>query len=192
MEPFYSLSAAERVALTREAHDKGQPLMARWAEVQSDFGDRWLPRAQASAEWLAGASSVADLGCGTMNLEGCLRPGQSYIPVDVVARDNRTLVLDLNKPSDLARLPEAEACALLGVLEYSYAPDELLAALRRRYGQVVTTFNVLLDETRESRLEQGWVNHFTHSEFLELFSRHGFRLFRERFFGGRQYIFDFR
>ena len=176
-DQFYRLTPSQRIVLVREALKAGQPLMIRWAEVAPDFGDRWQARAVAAATWLTVASSVADLGCGSMNLERCLRADQRYFPVDLVRRDERTLVLDLNKPSDLAHLPKADACALLGVIEYSYVPNELLDALRGKYRQVVASFNVFNSEQNlEGRLSNGWVVHFTYDEILEMFYRHGFIL----------------
>lgn len=169
--------------------------MIRWAQVQADFGDRWQPRAELAAEWLAGANSVADLGCGSMNLERCLRPGQSYVPVDVARRDERTIILDFNRAPDLARLPPADACALLGVLEYCYEPSGLLRALRGTYRQVIATFNAgHAAESLEMRLGHGWVNHYSHGELLELFADHGFAVSREHLFEGRrrEYLFDLR
>jgi hypothetical protein len=192
MKEFYSLSATERGTLTRQALEKREPLKALWADLGPEFGEEWRNRASAAAVWLTAASSVVDLGCGSMKLEECLRPEQIYMPVDLVKRDERTLVLDLNRSLDIARLPDADACAMLGFLEYSYVPDELIAALRLRYQQVVATFSVLSGETPEWRLEQGWVNHFTLSEVPRLFVRHGFRMMREHHFRGRQYMFDFR
>ncbi len=175
MEPFYALSASDRVELTREARRNGQPLMARWASIEPDFGNRWEPRAAQAAEWLGGAASVADLGCGTMNLERYLRADQAYVPVDVVARDERTLVLDLNVTSDLARLPAADACALLGVLEYCYALEDAVEAIGATYAQVVSSFNVAFEgQSHDARLEHGWVNDCTRDEIVDLFGRHGF------------------
>ncbi len=194
-EQFYSLTADQRIALVRNAVAAGRPLMMRWARIAPNFGDKWQTRAAAAAEWLGTASSIADLGCGTMNLAHCLRPGQRYVPVDLARRDERTLVLDLNNAADLARLPAADACALLGVLEYIYRPGQLVAALHRRYRQVVAAFNILRDdECTEDRLGDGWVNHFTRKELLELFADHGFASVRDRVFSGkrREHLFDLR
>lgn len=190
---FYSLDADERIALVREAVAAGQPLMIRWAEIEPSFGDRWLPRAAAAAEWLADAATIVDLGCGSMNIERLLRPHQSYIPVDLAQRDERTIVLDLNRSSDLARLPGADACVLLGVLEYCYRPAELVAALHARYPQLVATFNLYDgDGGMDARLAHGWVNHFTREDVVSLFAQHGYRPRRERAFDGRrrECIFD--
>lgn len=194
-EQFYSFDANRRIMLVRKAVEAGQPLMIRWAKIEADFGERWQPRAAAAAQWLSAAGTVADLGCGTMTLERCLGPDQRYIPVDLARRDERTLVLDLNKVGDLARLPTADACALFGVLEYIYGPHELIAALHERYEQVVATFNVLRDdESVQDRLGHGWVNHFTRDELLSLFADHGYALARDHLFEGRrrEYLFDLR
>jgi hypothetical protein len=156
-------AAAERARLNQEALAKREPLMGRWRVLEPQFGEEWRNRAVAAAAWLGEVSSVADLGCGTMKLESCLRLGKIYIPVDVAVRDERILVRGLNKLLDLERLPACDACIMLGFLEYSYVPDELIAALRRCYRPVVTTFN-MLSESPAWRLEQGWVNHFTRSE----------------------------
>jgi hypothetical protein len=188
LKAFFVLPPSDRAAITSEARQKFEPVMMLWSE----FGEQWPVRATAAADWLAEASSVADLGCGTMSLERYLRPEQHYVPVDLLPRDERTLVLDLNKSPDIERLPTSEACAVLGFFEYSYAPDELVAMLRRRYRQVVTTFNMLGDETIEWRIEQGWVNHFTRDEFRELFARHGFGATREQNVRARENMFDFR
>jgi hypothetical protein len=177
---FYELSGEERAALAREAKAAGVPLMARWESISADFSDRWDERASRAAAWLAEAGSVADLGCGSMSLERHLRPDQTYVPVDVEARDGRTLVLDLNRPEYLSRLPKAAACALLGVLEYCYAPEDVLDAIRGGYDQAVVTFNVLTDQRNpEQRLMDGWVNHYTSGEVRMLFASHGFRIQRE-------------
>jgi hypothetical protein len=192
-EEFYRLDADRRIALVRKAIEAGQPLMIRWAEIATDFGDRWQARAATAAKWLAAASTIVDLGCGTMTLEGYLRPGQCYIPVDLARRDQRTFVIDLNQGADLARLPSADACALLGVLEYIYGPHDLMAALRRTYRQVVASFNLRRDEESvEDRLGHGWVNHFTHGELLSLFADHGYASSRFHLIEGRrhEYLFD--
>jgi hypothetical protein len=188
MKAFFVLPPSDRAAITSEARQKFEPVMMLWSEL----GEQWPVRATAAAAWLAEASSVTDLGCGTMSLERYLRPEQRYVPVDLLPRDERTLVLDLNKSLDIERLPASEACAVLGVFEYSYAPDELVAMLRRRYRQVVTTFNMLGDETLEWRIEQGWVNHFTRDEFIGLFAHRGFGATREQHVRAHENMFDFR
>lgn len=40
--------------------------MALWMGLEPEFDEDWRSRASAAAVWLAGASSVADPGCGSM------------------------------------------------------------------------------------------------------------------------------
>jgi len=195
METFYRFDREERIALTLRAREIGEPLMVRWNDLDADAGEQWDLRGAAAAEWLSAASSIADLGCGAMNLEHHLDISQTYVPVDVVRRNDRTLVLDLNKSRDLDRLPEAQACAILGVLEYVYAADALVSALGRAYRQVVVSFNVRhAGQTVGERLAHGWVNHFTYADVVHLFTARGFVRTRERQFEGRrrERLFDFR
>ena len=192
---FYELDVDQRIALVLDAIERRRPLMIRWGDVEATFGAAWASRAAAAAHWLASATSVVDIGCGAMTLEGFLDPAQAYLPVDIAPRDGRTLVLDLNQPADLNRLPSADACALLGVLEYSYEPDLLLSALGRRYAQVVMSFNPQRnDGDIAHRLANGWVNHYTREELLERVTRHGFTVAREKLFDGKreERLFDFR
>lgn len=193
MEAYYLLEREQRIALTRRAREQGVPVMALWADLPEGLGQIWERRTALAGSWLAGAAAVADVGCGTMDLERWLEPSQHYHAVDVVPRDARTLVLNLNDPADLERLPAADACALLGVLEYCYKPELLFANLRPTYPRIVMSFNVL-DEDRplESRLEHGWVNHFTFRELAALWSRHGFAAVRDHRFEGRrrEYLFE--
>lgn len=192
---FYSLSPTERIALTTTARESFEPLMLRWGEVQPDFGDRWVLRASAAAMALTGATSIADLGCGSMTLARYLKPDQSYIPVDVARRDEATIVLDLNKDDDLKRLPAADACALLGVLEYSYRPRELIKALGCHYGQIVATYNPWDGHSAlDPRLANGWVTNFRRADLLEVFSAADFNLRSEIALDttGVQYLFDFQ
>ncbi len=192
---FYGLDLASRVALVREARERGEPLLMRWSEIQPGYGDRWEPRAALAAAWLATAHRIADLGCGSMNLERHLGQGQRYVPVDLAPRDDRTIVLDVNRAPDLARLPAADACALLGVLEYAYAPDVLLAAVRDRYAQTVVSFNVREEgDDLERRVGNAWVNHWTRSQLVQLFVQHRLLVVRERVFEGprHEHLFELR
>lgn len=55
------------------------------------------------ADYLGAGSKVVDLGCGAMSLERHLPAGCQYVPSDLVARDARTRVCDLNR----ANCPQA-------------------------------------------------------------------------------------
>ena len=103
---------------------------------------------------------MADIGCGDMQLKSHLAAGCRYVPVDVVRRDVRTVVIDLNKqrlPDDL----DVNAYVVLGLLEYLFDVPAFLNGLS---GALVVSYNPV--EGREyDRTEHGWVNAFSVAEF---------------------------
>lgn len=84
--------------------------------MPAEFDETWKRRIEVMAAHLINPAVVADFGCGMMWLENFLRPGQKYLPIDYLRRDERTLVLDLNR--DSLQNVRADAAFLSGVLEY--------------------------------------------------------------------------
>jgi hypothetical protein len=172
--PFYDLSEQARVAVTEQAMSAKTTLVSRWSALALAEATPWGRRAAVAAEMLGPVRSVADIGCGLMTLEQHLGPDVRYIPVDVVRRDERTLVCDLNA----GPLPVlgAEAAACLGIIEYLFDADALLWNLRRQCAACVVSYNPLeVDAKREPapRRAHGWVNDFSASELEALFTAAG-------------------
>src|SRR5690349_18186690 len=69
--------------------------LVRWRDPKQ-LEAAWEARAAIAAQLIAPGTRVADIGCGAMRLEAHLRFGCTYLPSDVVARDERTVVADLN------------------------------------------------------------------------------------------------
>jgi hypothetical protein len=174
---FFDLPPEKRAALTLEARAAGKPLAIRWDVLEPSFGQGWRYRLLPAAKMLRAAATVADIGCGAMALEGYLSEGQTYLPIDLAARDDRTVVIDLNDASDLARLPSADACATLGVLEYCYDADAVVEALGSKFRQAVVSYNVApAGSDPEDRLSRGWTNQMTLGQIEVLFKKHGFNV----------------
>ena len=174
MGNFYALSLSERKALVRSAKEKQCTLMSRWESLNFEPIGAWSARAQVAATLLEGQTSVADIGCGMMPLEHFLELGVTYIPVDVVARDSRTIVVDLN----VQDLPELGAHAIvgLGLLEYIYDVPRFLARLAATCTVVVLSYNptdFFPDVSVDERLGNAWVNSFCVDELERLFANAG-------------------
>ncbi|MCW2284517.1 hypothetical protein M2323_002404 [Rhodoblastus acidophilus] len=179
MIPFYELSSEERQALTETAIREKRTLLERWKALDKPEAQHWSARAALAAEFLKDHACVADFGCGTMDLAHHLLPQQRYIPVDVVARDSRTLVCDLNTqlPPDTG----ATAAALLGVLEYLHEPLLVLKHLQRRYKLLVTSYCITdAPNPLSNRREHAWVNDFSEIEIKDLFIQAGWHVEDER------------
>ena len=187
-EKFYALDADVRRAMTRESIETRTPLLIRWGQINRSWENEWGGRAAIAADWLRPSASVADFGCGGMNLERHLQPAQRYVPLDIVARDHRTIVFDLEK-NDLA-IVDADAYALLGVIEYLFDVPRVLANLHDKFQHGVISYNICSDGAIERRLEHGWVNHFSLDDLRSLFERARLEIRRERAIDGSQVLFE--
>ena len=183
---FYALSLDERRALTLQAIATRTPLLVRWGMMSASAPPLWQARAIIAAELLRDARCIVDLGCGGMILEQYLTPGQRYVPVDLVARDDRTIVLDIE--TDELPAVDADACALLGVLPYLFDPRAVLDKARACFGRAVVSYNVR-PEMKE-RLGNGWVNHFDYDGILRLMHAAGFTVLQERLVDMSHYVFE--
>ncbi len=172
---FYELPPEERLALTRDASLTGKTLLFRWQTLANEASEGWNLRARAAAGKLHGQASVADLGCGMMTLEKFLEPGVRYVPVDVVARDERTLVVDLNA----AELPAIQTTALagLGLLEYLHDVGRLLRRVAQNHEVAIFSYNTLDRFPRtDQRMMHAWVSHYTQEQLERLFVESGFSI----------------
>ena len=123
------------------------PLIERWRELQRTVSEEWSPRAELAVRLLANAESVPDLGCGHMLIESFLRPSQAYVPVDLIARDTRTVVMDFI----MEALPNVKAThfAALGLLEYLYRLETFLHWLHHNFAGGVASFMTRGDESED-------------------------------------------
>ena len=168
---FYDLDAAQRRELTAAAVAERRTLLERWKHIDQEGTAAWDERAGVAASMLDDVASVLDLGCGLMYLERHLREGVRYLPVDVVARDGRTILVDLN----VTPLPALDAdCAVaLGLLEYLHNVPGLLREMAK-YRRVVVSYSPMekLPDLAE-RQAHAWVSHLSESALEAAFADTG-------------------
>lgn len=172
---FYALSLEDRRKLTANAISSQSTILSRWLNLSSEKTDHWMHRAKQAILLLGEAQSVVDLGCGTMAIEPLLSKGVRYIPVDVVRRDERTLIVDLNHKI----FPEikAEAMVGLGILEYIHDVAWLLSELALRYKSIVLSYNCAeLFANIKEREGHGWVNNMTTKELEFVYRSSGLQI----------------
>ena len=145
----------------------------RWSEPEN-LKSNWARRAEAAARLVPPGARVLDIGCGAMDLERFLDPSVAYVPADVVKRDERTLLCDLNAGEFPA--VESDVVSLLGVLEYVHDVPALFARLRRTGAKVIVSYNpVELGKSDRDRRAQGWFNDLTSAEICAEALNAGFR-----------------
>jgi hypothetical protein len=144
----------------------------RWSEPEN-LKLTWARRAEVAGRLIPRNARLLDLGCGAMDLERFLDPSVTYIPADIVRRDERTLLCDLNA-GELPQI-DVDVITLLGVLEYVHDVARLLGRLRRMQATVICSYNPI-DLGSTDRREQGWFNDLTSAGLCAKAVEAGFRL----------------
>jgi len=171
---FEQLDQDSRVETTRHAIREGKTMVERWTRLSRRQSRSWEYRAEKAAWLLGGCDSVVDIGSGRMLLEKHLEPGTRYVPVDVVRRDQRTIVVDLNDSSEWPEAVSGDAAAILGVVEYLYDLERFMGRLSSRFDRAVVSYSVSdLSGLPQVRLANGWTNTFSRAELEGTFSIHG-------------------
>ena len=151
--------------------------VARWSD-RGSFEPAWAARAALAAEFIPAGARVLDIGCGAMDLERALPAGCSYQPCDLVHRDDRTLVCDLNR----GEFPEADGIDLvsfLGVLEYLGDAPAFLRRVRQLGVPVVCSYSVSDRRPELDRAAQGWINSMSTAEFRQACSEAGLEVLHQ-------------
>jgi len=175
MQSFYDHTEEQREALTLRSIAEKRSLTERWVSLGLEESSGWDTRAALAAKLLEDQFSVADLGCGIMLLEKHLDRAVGYYPIDIVARDKRTIVCDFNKEV----LPETDAgsVACLGLLEYLLYPGLFLRSLAAQYPVAVISY-CITDAPRplKPRRAHGWVNDFSCEQLEQQFTVAGWEV----------------
>lgn len=164
--------------------------LSRWSD-ERNLDQQWKSRAHFVAGFIEPPARVIDLGCGAMALEKALNPGITYIPADLVPRDNRTHVFDANA----GQLPDVEAdvAVALGLLEYVHDPAQLFAGAAKRWARLIVSYHALdVPGANPNRLAKGWLNAFNLVELAQLAHDAGYEPRHIRPFAGTDRIYDFR
>ncbi len=146
----------------------------RWSNP-ANLQPAWNARARLVADFIPSGATVLDIGCGAMALEQFLPPGCSYLPCDVVKRDERTMVCDLNA----GQFPSAQNVthiSLLGVLEYIHDWQNLLRQLRALRLPLILSYCPTDFTAHLHRSTLGWINHLSLEELCTGLSEAGFQI----------------
>ena len=172
--PYASTPAEQRRKQALEHQARGQTDVSRWAD-ERNLSRGWDERAQFVASLVNPPARVIDLGCGAMALERELREGIVYIPADIVARDGRTHVFDMNSGS-LPDVP-ADVAVALGLLEYAHDPKRTFSDLASKWPRLILSYHpVDVAGAGTDRLAKGWFTELAEQEIVRLGRECGYRL----------------
>ncbi len=175
-----SYREAKRTFATRHSRDRVPAMtspstdLARWADADRLASD-WDLRCRFAARFVRPGLRIIDIGCGRMAVERLFAPSL-YLPVDVVARDARTRVVDLNVQSlPAAWLDGMQLATMLGVLEYLGDPGAVMAGLAARGVPLLASYACTDLAPDASRPDLGWVNAFDVAGIESLARAAGYR-----------------
>jgi hypothetical protein len=161
-----------------------------WSGLQT----KWMTRTHLAAEWLQSEPAVADIGCGLMALRPLLRPGTTYVPVDITRRDENTIVVDLN--SDPLPMLRTKAAAVLGVFEYISDIPSFFHHLRQ-FEKLVVSYNHygpkdIYSSLIKRRKTVSWINRYTRTRFEGFALDAGFEIVQNKKvrLGERAYLLE--
>ena len=150
--------------------------LARWRHV-TRFDLDWNERVALIGSLIAPESVVLEFGAGRQILQSLLPQTCTYIASDVIPRNEKTFVCDLNA-SNLPTLPLHDTAVFSGVLEYIHDVPRVLDHLMASTEVIIPSYAPCRHRnisTRYRRLVHGWVNAYTKSEFEQLFETRGYR-----------------
>lgn len=151
-------------------------IQAQWGEI-GILHPAYELRVYQMAQMISKEScSVLDLGCGRMSLKKYLCGDIKYIPCDYTKHDEMTIVCDLNR--DVFPNVDIDTLFMSGVLEYIVDIESLVKeSCRHTKREIICSF-VTLECERDIvvRMRNGWVNHLTITQFIDLFQKRGMKL----------------
>jgi hypothetical protein len=156
----------------------GNPALAQTADLaRCALAPAHDERAQFAAQFVPAGARVLELNCGRGTLRRYLPNGCSYQGCDLIARDEETLVCDLNAgefPTEAAA--QADLLVMLGVLETVVDVDTFFTHLRFCKRDLILSYCATDLTGNCDRAALGWVNHFSYFDLARLFDRFGFRI----------------
>lgn len=140
------------------------------------FNPKWKNRIFEMSKMISDEEqSILDLGCGKMWLKEYLTDDKIYYGCDYIMRDEATIVCDFSKyefPSI-----DVDLCFASGVFEYVSDMPWMMGQVNK-YCRVIICSYCSTDSERNliKRKKQGWRNHFSSDEFIQLIELTGYRL----------------
>jgi hypothetical protein len=155
---------------------------ARWSDADN-LHAWWHERTVKLAALVPPGSAVIEFGAGRRQLEAVLDRPTRYVPSDLVDRGPGTVICDLNaRPLPALADFNVNVAVFSGVFEYVVDVPAVVEWLGGSVAHVVTSYAPVADgadpiaRTRAhvERLENGYMNHYTREQFVDVFAAHGF------------------
>lgn len=149
-----------------------------WSDLDTNIDwDLMRFRVAMFSEWItADIQSVVDYGAGKMYLREYLAPEVKYFPVDYIRRNEQTILCDLNQGVFPDIQSDAAICS--GVLEFIYAPEQLLLHVCKYTNKMIILSYLGVDNFPDidGRRASAYVSDLSERQIVELMESKGFQL----------------
>jgi len=142
------------------------------------FDENWKIRIHEMASLIEDERVILDLGCGKMWLRDELPKDKIYIGCDYKKRSEDTIVCDFNK----GQFPQlsVDLCFASGVLEYIEDINWFIKNVKLSSQSMIISYCTTdLNPNLKTRKLNGWVNHLSSEELLEIISSEGYILYKK-------------
>lgn len=128
----------------------------RWSKKSSLF-ESWDERTKILASNILPKATVFEFGAARLVLKRYIPQDCTYLHSDIVARDNETIVIDLNR--NLPDLPKSNYVVFSGVLEYVNDVEKVLKHCSKFTEEILFSYAVLDNYSNvDTRRYNGWVS----------------------------------
>lgn len=163
---------------------------SRWTN-KKNLSQDWSNRARFVSRMIPTGLRILDIGCGAMDVERFTGPSK-YQPVDLVDRDGRTKIIDLNDnqlPEEWLRDIDLVTC--LGVLEYLTDIGAVMRTIAATGKPLLCSYAATDTAVGADRPSNGWINSFDMKKLEELARGFGLVPVKKQIFERTQVIYLF-
>lgn len=142
---------------------------SRWSQKASLF-ESWDERTKILASFIKPDSVVFEFGAARLVLRDFIPDNCTYIHSDIVARNESTLVIDLNK--NHPELPVSDYIVFSGVLEYINDVEKVLNYCSNFTTEILFSYAIRENFSNlETRRFNGWVSDLSENDLKEISAR---------------------
>jgi len=172
-----ALDPAARALWTERLIAAGGTDVGRWVELEPLRKGAAARAAEAIAAMGGLAGRLLDVGAGALALRDAAPDAFDYQPLDLVARAENAIVVDLNQapPPD----ERWDVAVALGVVEHLHDPVRVLTDLRARAKHLVVGYDLADGGAAEARRAQGYFNDFDRAGLRAALSEAGWSVAAE-------------
>lgn len=163
-----------RKSSTESLISSKQSDIERWSHKES-LMPAWDDRTKLIASLVPDGTKVFEFGAGAGVLKSFLPADCVYEKSDLVDRDGKTRVIDLNA-ENLEPLVGFDTAVFSGVFEYIHDIPRLAGFLTKHFETVIFSY-AALEKNSQDRRGHGWVNDYTIKALLDIFHKENFLLY---------------